>query len=155
MFNYCEEYPVISLLTKIGYTTPDSNTWPERTGSAIKRIKTNKRSSPKNDALNALLVILLNGSQPGTLEAKELIKNPPKIHGEQNQYKETPIIKQKKERIQTNSKQTQVKLYVESKLLERVKKCLDAIPPENTPYLNLMKQVMLTTVIQMTNKVAN
>ena len=130
MFTYCEEYPVISLLTKIGYTTPDSNTWSERTGSAIKRIKTNKRSSPKKDALNALLVISLNGPQPGTLEAKELIKNAPKIHGEQNQYKETPIIKQKKERIQTNSKQTQVKLYVESKLLERVKKCLDAIPPE-------------------------
>ena len=122
MFTYCEEYPVISLLTKIGYTTPDSNTWSERTGSAIKRIKTNKRSSPKNDALNALLVISLNGPQLGTLEAKELIKNVPKTHGEQNQYKETPIIKQKKERVQTNSKQTQVKLYVESKLLERVKK---------------------------------
>ena len=75
-------------------------------------------------------MISLNGPQPGTLEAKELIKNAPKIQGEQNQYKETPIIKQKKERIQTNSKQTQVKLYVESKLLERVKKCLDAIPPE-------------------------
>lgn len=75
-------------------------------------------------------MISLNGPQPGTLEAKELIKNAPKIQGEQNQYKETPIIKQKKERVQTNSKQTQVKLYVESKLLERVKKCLDAIPPE-------------------------
>lgn len=66
-------------------------------------------------------MISLNGPQPGTLGAKELIKNAPKMHGEQNQYKETSIIKQKKERIQTNSKQTQVKLYVESKLLERVK----------------------------------
>ena len=72
----------------------------------------------------------LNRPQPGTLKAKKLIKNAAKIHGEQNQYKEAPIIKQKKEGIQTDSKQTQVKLYLESKLLERVKKGLDAIPPE-------------------------
>ena len=37
------------------------NDWPERSGSVRKRIKTNKRSTLKNDALNALLMIAING----------------------------------------------------------------------------------------------
>ena len=57
------------------YIIPVSNAWPERGGSATKRIKTNKRSILKDDALNALLLISLDGPQLGTIEAKELVKN--------------------------------------------------------------------------------
>ena len=40
---------------------PINKDWPERGGSAIKRIKTNKRSTLKIDALNAILMISING----------------------------------------------------------------------------------------------
>ena len=40
---------------------PVNNDWPERRGSAIKRIEPNKISTLKNDALNALLMISING----------------------------------------------------------------------------------------------
>ena len=39
-----------------------------------KRIKTSKRNTLKNDALNALLMIPINGPQLATLKAKELMK---------------------------------------------------------------------------------
>ena len=64
--------------------------------------------------LDALLMISLNGPQPGTLEAKGLVTNTARIYGEQNQYKKASSIKQKEEGIETDLKQTQVTLYVES-----------------------------------------
>ena len=78
----CEEYPIISSFAKIAYIIPVSNAWPERSGRAIKRIKTNKRSTLKNNALNALLMLSLNGPQIGEIEAKELIKHTARIYGE-------------------------------------------------------------------------
>ena len=42
---------------------PVSYAWSERGGSAIKRIETTKRNTLKSDALNALLMIPLNGPQ--------------------------------------------------------------------------------------------
>ena len=70
----CDEFPIICSLAKIAYIIPVSNAWPERGGSPIKRIKTNKRSTMKNDALNALLMISLNGPKPGTPHAAALLK---------------------------------------------------------------------------------
>ena len=70
----CDEFPINCSLAKIAYIIPVSNAWPERGGSAIKRIKTNKRSTMKNDALNALLMISLNGPKPGTPHAAALLK---------------------------------------------------------------------------------
>ena len=40
-----------------------SNAWPERGASAIKRLKTRLRSTLKNDMLNALLQVSINGPQ--------------------------------------------------------------------------------------------
>ena len=65
------EYPIISSISKIKYIIPVSNAWPERGGSAIKRIKTNKRSTMKNDAINALLMISINDPKSGILETKQ------------------------------------------------------------------------------------
>ena len=70
----CDEFPIICSLAKIAYVIPVSNAWPERGGSAIKRIKNNKRSTMKNDALHALLMISLNGPKPGTPKAAALLK---------------------------------------------------------------------------------
>ena len=66
--------------------------------------------------LNALLMKSLNGSQSGTVEAKELMTNTARIYGKQNQYKNASSIKQKEEGTETDLKQTQVTLYVESNL---------------------------------------
>ena len=66
----CEVYPIINLFTKVAHIITISSAWLERGGSAIKCFKTNKRSTLKNDALNALLIIPLNGPQLRTLEAK-------------------------------------------------------------------------------------
>ena len=52
--NNTDKHPVITSIAKIAFITPVSNAWPERDGNAIKRIKTNKRSTLKSDALNSI-----------------------------------------------------------------------------------------------------
>ena len=99
-------------------------------GSAKKRIKTSKRNTLKNDSLNALFIILINGPQLVTLEAKELIIHIARIHGERKQYKKTPSVKQKEQETQTDSKYIQVTLCVESEFAENVQERLDVITPE-------------------------
>ena len=47
-------------MAKLVLTVPVTNEWPERGGSAIKRIKTSNRRSMKSDLLNAMLMILIN-----------------------------------------------------------------------------------------------
>ena len=78
----CEEYPIISSFAKIAYIITNSNAWPGRGESAWKRIKINNRSTLKNDGLNALLMVSLNGPQLGSLEARELVKHTSRIYGE-------------------------------------------------------------------------
>ena len=51
---------------------PVSNAWPERGASAIKRLKTRLRSSMKNDMLQALMHITING--PSTSGCRPLIQ---------------------------------------------------------------------------------
>ena len=59
----CGEYSIINSFSEIAYIMPVSYAWSERGGSAIKRIETTKRNTLKSDALNALLMISLNGPQ--------------------------------------------------------------------------------------------
>ena len=56
-------------------------------------------------------MISVNGPQPGTPEAKELMTNTARIYGEHNQYKKESSIKQKEEGTETDLKQTQKTLY--------------------------------------------
>ena len=58
-------------------------------GSAEKPIKTSKRNTLKNNVLNALFVISIEGPQLATLEANKLIKNTASIYEERKQYKKT------------------------------------------------------------------
>ena len=58
---YDEDFPHIVKLVTIAAVTPVTNAWPERGASAVKRIKSRLRSTIKNDMLNALINISLNG----------------------------------------------------------------------------------------------
>lgn len=69
-----EEFGHIVAIAKIALVTPVSNAWPERGGSAIKRIKSRSRSQMKNDMLEALMMISLNGPDPNSELADQLIK---------------------------------------------------------------------------------
>ena len=64
-------------------------------GSKILKIKTNKRGTLKNHALDTLLLILINGPKSGTLEAWKMIKQVMKARGELKRLKETPMVKEK------------------------------------------------------------
>jgi len=51
---------------------PVSNAWPERGASAVKRLQTRLRSRIKNDMLEALMHITLNG--PEVKDSSQLIQ---------------------------------------------------------------------------------
>ena len=99
-------------------------------GSATKRIKTSEKNTLNNDALNALIMILVKGPQLATIEAKELIKHIAKIYRERKQYEKTPSIKRKEQETQTDSKYTHVTLCAESEFAKNVEERLDVITPE-------------------------
>ena len=54
-------YPCISKIAEVVLALPVSNSWPERGASKIKLIKSRVGSRLKNDLLNSLLKISING----------------------------------------------------------------------------------------------
>ena len=60
-------------LAKLAMITPVTNAWPKRGASAVKRIKSRLRSAMKNDLLNALLHISMNGLPANSPQAERLI----------------------------------------------------------------------------------
>ena len=64
----------LSNVTDIMLSTPVSNAWPERGASCVKWVKTRCRSTLKNDMLQALLHVSINGPAPGTDAVKSLTK---------------------------------------------------------------------------------
>ena len=56
-------YPKIVQLAEVTLSAPITNAWPERGANAIKRIKTWLRNMLKNDMLNSLLHISVNGPE--------------------------------------------------------------------------------------------
>ena len=48
-------------LAQITLTVPVTNAWPERGASLVKRVKSRTRDTMKNDLVNALLNISING----------------------------------------------------------------------------------------------
>lgn len=67
-------YPQLSQIADILLSLPVSNAWPERGASAIKRLKTRLRSSLKNDMLQALMHISINGADISSKQGKGMIK---------------------------------------------------------------------------------
>ena len=67
-------YPALVDLAEVALSAPFTNAWPERGASALKRIKTRLRNRTKNDMLNALLQVSVNGPATGTPEAKVVVQ---------------------------------------------------------------------------------
>ena len=67
------DFLIIVEFAKIASIVPVTNAWPERGASAVKRVKSRTRSTMKNDLLNALLHISINGPPSGSTEANNLI----------------------------------------------------------------------------------
>ena len=69
-----DNYIYICELAKIVLITPVTNAWPERGASAVKRIKSRMQSTMKNDLLNLLLHISVNGPPANSKEADQLLE---------------------------------------------------------------------------------
>lgn len=67
-------YPCISRVSEDALALPVSNAWPERGASKIKLIKSRLRSRLKNDLLNSLLQISVNGPGVFSEDSDDVIK---------------------------------------------------------------------------------
>lgn len=61
---YGPVYPKLLHIAEVCLSMPVSNAWPERGASALKRLKTRLRSQMKNNMLDALMQISINGPPP-------------------------------------------------------------------------------------------
>jgi len=61
-------------LAEVALSVTITNAWLERGASDVKRIKTRLRNKLKNDILNSLLQVSINGPAVGTPEAKVVTK---------------------------------------------------------------------------------
>ena len=71
---YSHFYPQLMQIAAISYCMPISNAWPERGVSTMKRVKTRLRSTMKNDLLEALMHISINGPMCTSVEARHIIE---------------------------------------------------------------------------------
>ena len=62
------------------HSLPVTNAWPERGASAVKRVKTRFRSQMKDDPLNSLLMITINGPAFKTVEYEILMEQVTNIY---------------------------------------------------------------------------
>lgn len=72
-------YPSISKIAEVALALPVSNAWPERGASKIKLIKSRLRSRLKNDLLNSLLQISINGPDVFSKENDDVIRRAVKL----------------------------------------------------------------------------
>ena len=100
-------FPFMVKFTKLAAIVPITNAWPERGASAVKRIKSRQRSTMKNDLLNGLLHISLNGPPFGSPEAEDLLNRVVDKYCEEKHNKK-PTLYGPSENMQTISTQTQV-----------------------------------------------
>ena len=68
-----QDFGKVVQLAKIACITPVTNAWSERGASAVKRIKSRTRSTMRNDLLNALLQISINGPEMNSSDVDKLI----------------------------------------------------------------------------------
>ncbi|VDH96877.1 Hypothetical predicted protein [Mytilus galloprovincialis] len=80
--------PHLSNIAEIVLTVPVSNAWPERGCSKVKIIKTDLRNRLKNDVLNGLMMISINGPQTCSHECDKVVNDSVKLWlGEKNRRK--------------------------------------------------------------------
>lgn len=70
---YIRVYPKLYFIAEVCAAMPVSNAWPERGVSTMRRVKTRLRSSLKNDMLEALMHVCINGPPASSTQAKEII----------------------------------------------------------------------------------
>ena len=71
---YGPMFPCLSYIAEVILSLPVSNAWPERGASKIKLIKSRLRNRMKNDLLNGIMQVHLNGPQMFSKECKDLIQ---------------------------------------------------------------------------------
>ena len=79
-FSSNEDLTMIYEIAKVALVTPVTNAWPERGASAVKRVKTRFRSQMKDDLLNSLLMITINGPAFKTAEYENLMEEVTNIY---------------------------------------------------------------------------
>ena len=79
-FGSNEDLTMIYEIAKVALVTPVTNAWPERGASAVKRVKTRFRSQMKDDLLNSLLMITINGPAFKTAEYENLMEEVTNIY---------------------------------------------------------------------------
>lgn len=71
--SYSIVFPALTNVAEVCLSMPVSNAWPERGGSALKRIKTRLRNRLSVTMLQSLLMITINGPKVGTSECESLV----------------------------------------------------------------------------------
>ena len=67
--------PILTNIAEIVLTVPVSNAWPERGASKVKLIKTDLRNRLKNDVLNGLMMLSINGPTTCSEECDTIIQD--------------------------------------------------------------------------------
>ena len=83
-------FPNLVKLATVAQTLPVTNAWPERGASALKRIKTRLRNSLKDDMLESLLQIAING--PSVSQAKDVVEQAVGLWLQEKQRRKLPKI---------------------------------------------------------------
>lgn len=83
-------FPNLMKLATVAQTLPVTNAWPERGASALKRIKTRLRNSLKDDMLESLLQIAING--PSVSQAKDVVEQAVGLWLQEKQRRKLPKI---------------------------------------------------------------
>ena len=86
-FSSNEDLTMIYEIAKVALVTPVTNAWPERGASAVKRVKTRFRSQMKDDLLNSLLMITINGPAFKTAEYENLMEEVTNIYQSESHKK--------------------------------------------------------------------
>lgn len=112
------DYDIIVQMAKIACVTPVTNAWPERGASAIKRIKSRSRNSMKNDLLNALLHISINGPDVNSSDASKLIEKACLKFQQTGRYKRPNILVTRSVLASTSTQTTPSTLIEDEEPLE-------------------------------------
>ena len=71
---YKQFFPRLTFIASVAASLPVTNAWPERGASALKNIKTRHRNRIKNDMLESLLQVAVNGPASSSEEAGKIVK---------------------------------------------------------------------------------